>query len=130
INWAAVTTDISAMAKNAREAGYQVFGPREGSRSRPDGKDLKWTTLGVLNKFALQGIEPIPFFIEWAADSVHPSQDSPKGCELQSFEIEHPNPADVIGVLNKLGIEGKVKQAQNVRLTATLKTPLGKVQLS
>src|SRR5437870_2630028 len=36
ITWAAMTTDISAMAKNAREAGYQVFGPREGSRSRPD----------------------------------------------------------------------------------------------
>jgi hypothetical protein len=130
ITWAAVTTDVNVTAKNAREVSRQIFGPRDGSRARPDGKVLKWKTLGVLNKFGLQGIEPIPFFIEWAADSLHPSQDSPLGCELQSFEIEHPNRADVIDVLKKLGIEAKVKQAKSVRLTATLKSPKGKVELS
>jgi hypothetical protein len=61
---------------------------------------------------------------------LHPSQDSPKGCELQSFEIEHPNPADVVGVLKKLGIEAKVKQSNKVRLAAALRTPKGKVTLS
>jgi hypothetical protein len=130
ITWAAVTTDIGAIAKNARDAGYQIFGPHDGSRARPDGRVLKWKTLGVLNKFGLPGVEPIPFFIQWAADSVHPSQDSPKGCELQSFEIEHPNPSDVIDALKKLGIEAKVKQAKDVRLTATLMTPKGKAELS
>ncbi len=130
IAWAAVTTDINAIAKNAREAGHQIFGPRDGSRARPDGKSLKWKTLGVLNKFGLQGVEPIPFFIEWAADSVHPSQDSPRGCELQSFEIEHPDPPNVMAALKSLGIEAKVKQAKNVGLTATLKTPTGNVELS
>lgn len=130
ITWAAVTTDVNVTAKNAREVSHQIFGPRDGSRARPDGKVLTWKTLGVLNKFGLQGIEPIPFFIEWAADSLHPSQDSPLGCELQSFEIEHPNRADVIDVLKKLGIEAKVKQAKSVRLTATLKSPKGKVELS
>ncbi len=130
ITWAAVTTDINAIAKKAREAGHQIFGPRDGSRARPDGKVLKWKTLGVLNKFGLQGVEPIPFFIEWAADSLHPSQDSPKGCELQSFEIEYPEPAGVTQLLTDLGIEAKVRQATNVRLTAMLKTPKGKVELS
>ncbi|HEV8130487.1 MAG TPA: VOC family protein [Acidobacteriota bacterium] len=130
ITWAAATSDINAIAKKAREAGHQIFGPRDGSRTRPDGKVLKWKTLGVLNKFGIQGIEPIPFFIEWAVDSLHPSQDSPKGCQLESLEIEHPNAANVTGTLRKLGIEAKVKQAENVRLTATLETPKGKVILS
>jgi hypothetical protein len=130
ITWAAVTTDINAMAKQAGDAGHQIFGPRDGSRSRPDGKVLKWKTLGVLNKLGLQSVEPIPFFIEWAADSLHPSQDSPKGCELQSFEIEHSNPADVIEVLKKLGIAARVKQAKKLKLAATLKTPKGTVDLS
>ena len=77
ITWAAMTTDINATARLARERGHQIFGPRDGSRARPDGPLLKWKTLGVLNKLGLQGVEPIPFFIEWAADSAHPSQDSP-----------------------------------------------------
>ena len=130
ITWAAMTIDINATARRAREAGLQLFGPRDGSRARPDGKLLKWKTLGVLNKFGLQGVEPIPFFIEWAADSPHPAQDSPKGCALQAFQIDHPDPASVIGVLKGLGIEAEVNQGSNVRLTATLQTPKGKVELS
>jgi glyoxalase-like protein len=130
ITWAAGTADITATAKQAREVGYQIFGPRDGSRARPDGKLLKWKTLGVLNTFGRQGVGPIPFFIEWAPDSAHPSQDSPKGCTLQAFEIEHPDPASLIGALKGLGIEAEVKQGSYVRLTATLQTPRGKVELS
>ena len=130
ITWAAMTTDINATARQAREAGHQLFGPRDGSRARPDGKLLQWKTLGVLNKFGQQSFEPIPFFIEWAADSVHPSQDSPTGCALQAFEIEHPDPASLISALKALGIEAEVKQRNNVRLKAMLQTPKGKVELS
>ena len=130
ITWAAMTTDITAMAERAREAGHQVFGPRDGSLARPNGKLLKWRTLGVLNKFGLQGVEPIPFFIEWAADSPHPAQDSPRGCALLAFQIDHPDPASVIGVLKGLGIEAEVNQGSSVRLTATLQTPKGRVDLS
>ena len=130
ITWAAMTTDINAKARQARERGHQIFGPRDGSRARPDGRLLKWKTLGVLNQFGLQGVEPIPFFIEWAADSVHPSQDSPKGCALQAFAIECPDPAGLAGALKGLGIVAEVKRGSNVRLTATLQTPKGKVELS
>ena len=129
ITWAALTTDITATAKRARGAGLQLFGPRDGSRARPDGKLLRWKTLGVQTDFGTQGVEPIPFSIEWAGDSPHPSQDSPRGCELRSFEMEHPEPAGVIGVLKKLGIEAKVKSAKEARLRATLKTPKGEVVL-
>jgi hypothetical protein len=130
ITWAAWTTDISAVAKMARDAGQQIFGPRDGSRARPDGTVLKWKSLGVLNKLGEPEVEPIPFFIEWAADSLHPSQDSPTGCKLQSLEIEHPNPASHVEALKKLGIKATVKQAKSVRLKATLTTPKGKTELS
>ena len=130
VTWASVTTDIDGRAKQAREAGSQVMGPLDGSRARPDGKLLKWKTLRVTNQFGLQGVEPVPFFIQWAADSLHPSQDSPKGCELQSFEIEHPDAERLTEVLKKLGIEAKVRRAGSARLIATLKTPKGELQLS
>jgi hypothetical protein len=130
ITWAAMTTDIKTTARQARETGHQIIGPRDGSRARPDGKLLQWKTLGVLNKFGRQSFEPIPFFIEWAADSPHPSQDSPTGCALQAFEIEHPDPASLISALKALAIEAEVKQGSNVRLRASLQTPKGKVELS
>ncbi|MGI8785056.1 MAG: VOC family protein [Acidobacteriota bacterium] len=129
ITWAAVTSDINAIAQSAREAGHEIFGPRDGSRARPDGRVLKWKSLGVKNSFGLEGIEPIPFFIQWASDSLHPSQDSPKGCQLQSFEIGHADPAKLAGALKKLGIEATIKLAKNATLTATLMTPKGRVEL-
>jgi len=130
IAWAAVTKDINSVAEKSRSAGLNVSGSRDGSRARPDGRMLKWKSLDVGPGAGQEPAALIPFFIEWAADSLHPSQDSPKGCELQSFEMEHPDPASVIDTLKKLGIEAKVKQAKEARLRATLKTPKGKVELS
>jgi hypothetical protein len=130
IAWAASTTDIQALAKTARGTGHQVLGPRGGARARPDGTTLKWQTLGILNGFGLDGVEPLPFFIQWDADSVHPSQDSPPGCGLLSLEIEHPDAAGLVDVLRAFHIEANVQQSQKVRLTAALKTPKGDVELS
>jgi Glyoxalase-like domain len=129
ITWAAVTSDINSIAKRAQETGYQIFGPRDGSRARPDGKTLKWKTMGVMNTLGVQGVEPVPFFIEWAAESLHPSQDSPQGCRLSSIELEHPDPAGVRATLEKLGIGIEVKQAKEARLKAALDTPKGRVVL-
>jgi hypothetical protein len=129
VNWAAGTTNIEAVAKKAGWTGYKLFGPQPGSRSRPDGKTLRWKTLGVMHDLGADGIDPIPFFIEWAADSVHPSEDSPKGCELVSFEIEHPNAVAVKKTLAALGIEADVKAEESARLTATISSPKGKVTL-
>jgi hypothetical protein len=129
ITWAAAAGDLDALAKTAREAGHDVLGPRNGSRTRPDGKILAWKTLGVLNTLGLQGVEPIPFFIEWSPDSLHPSQDSPAGCELRSFAIHHPDPARVRDVLKTLGIEAEVQPARSVELVAMLATPRGNLEL-
>ena len=77
-----------------------------------------------------QGIDPVPFFIEWAADSIHPAEDSPKGCELLSIEIEHPESAAVAELLEGLGVEAAVEQGPDTRIIATLRTLKGEVRLS
>ena len=74
-------------------------------------------------------IDPIPFFIEWAPDAVHPSHESPKGCELTSFAIEHPRAANVKKALKALGIEADVTKGSEARLSAMLTGPNGKVTL-
>lgn len=129
IGWAANAEDIDGVARKGRDGGQQMLGPRDGSRLRPDGKVLKWKTLGVVSSYAANGVDPIPFFIEWAADTVHPSQDSPAGCTLQSFEIEHPNASAVADTLKRLGLEVNVREAERVRLVATIETKKGIVAL-
>jgi len=129
ITWAAGTDHIDAVAKRARDAGRKIVGPQEGSRARPDGKLLRWRTVAVPNDLGASGVEPIPFFIEWARDSMHPSRDSPAGCVLQALQIEHPNPDAVAALLAKLGIEATVERGDETRLTAALTTPKGDVRL-
>lgn len=130
ITWAAATNDVDAVAAKARAAGLELFGPQPGSRTRPDGKVLRWRTLGVRSDLARGGIDPIPFLIQWEADSVHPSQDSPKGCELTAFGVEHPNPSSVGDSLAKLGIDTDVKAGDRVALWAVLRTPDGEAKLT
>ena len=52
-----------------KAAGIAFDGPRDGSRSRPDGRLLKWKTLNLADDH--KGV--LPFFIEWDATSTHPS---------------------------------------------------------
>ena len=130
ITWAAASQDLDALAAKGRAGGAPPAAPADGSRARPDGTLLKWKTLGVASTFARDGVEPVPFFIQWAPDSPHPSQDAPKGCELASLEIAHPDPAGLGRLLKQWGIDGRVKQADKAILRATIKTPRGPVYLS
>jgi hypothetical protein len=130
VTWAAASTDLDALARRARDAGHQVLGPFDGSRVRPDGKVLKWRTMAVPNALGDGSVDPIPFFIQWAGDSVHPAQDSPKGCELKSLAIVHPKPSRVAETLSAFGIDAKVESGSAPVLRARLTTPKGAVEIS
>jgi hypothetical protein len=129
VTWAASTTDVDAVASAAAKAGYKVFGPRDGSRARPDGVTLHWRTVGVLAGFAGSEVDPTPFFIQWAAESKHPSADSPSGCRLTALELRHPDPATLKAALLTLGVEATVTPATTTGIHATLETPKGQVVL-
>jgi len=129
VTWAAASTDVNGLAKRASAAGQRVLGPNGGSRVTPSGATLKWTTLAVVHDLASGEIDPIPFFIEWAPGTAHPSETSPKGCELQSLAIEHPKPDAIQTVLKPFGIEADVKAGAAARLRATVRTPKGVIAL-
>jgi len=129
ITWAAATSNIERVATRARAAGCAVE-LRDGSRIRPDGKRLAWRTLDIANDVGRNGVEPIPFFIQWSRSSLHPSQDSPAGCELRAFEIHHPDPASIVSLLKAVGVQAVVKRATTARLRARVATPKGIVELS
>lgn len=129
ITWAATSAEIDALAKTASAEGYQVFGPQGGSRNKPDGTVLRWKVLFLQTDFMQGDVIPFPFFIQWASDSVHPSQDSPKGCELESLVLEHPRSNELKAALEKLGIDAQVRETETARLIATIQTPKGKLVL-
>ena len=125
LTWAAATNDIHLTAAHAHEAGFELNGPNAGSRTRPDGQTLRWKTLFLQNDFSLV----IPFFIEWDATSRHPSEDSPKGCALRSFEFETPPPEKLRAAFKSLGLYANVTRGHETRLHAVLETPQGLVEL-
>jgi glyoxalase-like protein len=130
VTWAASTTNLDEVVSRARTAGFQVFGPRDGSRVRPDGVTLKWRSAGVLAGLAEAAIDPVPFFIQWAPDSVHPSTDAPRGCRLVSLEAAHQTPSKLQDALAQLGIATTVRGDRHTALSATFETPRGRVVIS
>ena len=125
ITWAASAANIDALAKTAQDSGFKVAGPAEGSRKKGDGTTLRWKAFRAETAIAAEPVDVIPFFIEWAADSIHPSQDSPKGCELESLVLEHPEPDRVKEALKKFGIDAATAAGKKAGLTATIRTPRG-----
>jgi len=129
VTWAVSTPDVDAAVAAARRHGLEVVGPRDGSRTRPDGSVLQWRSAGLTASFAEADVDPVPFFIEWASSSHHPSSDAPAGCRLVDVAIAAPEPAKLEAVLAGLGIGARVTKAAHVRLSATLDTPKGRVTL-
>lgn len=116
VGWAAHTNDLAGLVQRAAAAGIAIENPRDGSRVRPDGKTLQWSTISLKKDF--DGV--LPFFIEWNSSSIHPSQDAPPGCTLQHFSIESPVMEDVRVVAGKLGIEVDLKLAKAPVLRARI----------
>ena len=129
INFAVRTADIGATAASLERAGVHVIGPRDGSRRTASGSLLRWKSLAVESNFRSGEIDPIPFFIEWASDSTHPSKNAPGGCMIQALRFEHPRADELITALRTMGLEAKVTQADQVRIIAVIQALRGRVEL-
>ncbi len=93
IGYAVQHKNLDEFAKSLHEKGIASNGPFAGSRTRPDGQLLRWKTLAYQDDRG--GL--LPFFIEWDANSPHPSSDAPGALELLSFHrighlLEEPIP--------------------------------------
>ena len=123
VGWAAHPGDLDVFAKKLGDAGLAFEGPRPGSRKRPDGRTLNWKTLALAND--QHGL--LPFFIEWSADSVHPSADAPAGCKIVHFEISGPDSGELSRLCKLLDLDVLVRQNDKPQLRARIAGPAGKV---
>ncbi len=126
IGWAVHPPDIAATAKLLRDNQIAFSGPDDGSRKRPDGLVLNWKTINLADD--RHGI--LPFFIEWSADSVHPSKDAPKKCDLDYFTVMGVDPAELSQVFKRVGVDAAVERSDKDRLRAHITGPKGELGLS
>jgi hypothetical protein len=119
IGWAAHPGDLRSFAAKLANSGIAAGGPAPGSRRRPDGRVLQWQTLTL----KANASDLLPFFIEWSADSVHPSVDSPKGCSLLRFEAASPDPEAFSKQVALLGLDLPIVKGDNPQLRATISGP-------
>jgi Glyoxalase-like domain len=126
VEWAAHPGDLSSFAKRLQAAGLAFEGPTPGSRKRPDGRLLEWQTLTLRDDAS----SLLPFFIEWGADSLHPSADSPVGCHLIRFELVTAEADKLAKMLAVLSLNVPVLEGQKPQLRARLTGPKGNLELT
>ena len=116
VGWAVHTSDIAAVAEGWRQAGVAFHGPTPGSRARLDGTMLHWQTLNLDND--REGL--LPFFIEWGAETSHPSVNAPSGCGLENFAVVSPDGAALAAEFQKLNISVAVEPGKTAHLRAKI----------
>lgn len=124
IGWAVCTRDRLKTREKLRAIGLGCSEDRPGSRARPDGQMLAWTTFKITNA------ESFPFFIEWDPESTHPSETSPVGCRLVAVSVARPDvgPMEKMNQQLKLGLN--VVSGSSLTLSFEIDSPKGKVIFS
>lgn len=126
VGWAVSPGDMDGLVGKLVTEGYDIEGPVPGSRVKPDGSVLEWRSL-VIQSPLLAGV---PFFIEWSESSVHPSESSPKGCELDYLRLEGPDDDALRDLASLLGLDIRVEGGASLSLEFGLDCPKGAVRFS
>lgn len=125
VSWAAKGTNLTQFVEEVKRKQIE-FGPlRPGSRKRPDGVVLSWTSAAVNTDLKS---DLIPFFIDWGK-SPHPAESAPAGLTLVGLRAEHPDPQRIQRLLNGLGLDLVVRKGPEPALIAVIKGPRGTVEL-
>jgi hypothetical protein len=120
------TRDIADVVRRLRGAGLAAGDPAPGARRTPDGALLQWKTAAPTRA----GLALAPFFIEWSAETVHPSTTSPPGCTMTILELEQPETAQLQKLFDAVGFTISLRTGKTPLARIELNCPKGRVQFS
>ncbi|OFV81036.1 MAG: hypothetical protein A2W26_08990 [Acidobacteria bacterium RBG_16_64_8] len=92
---------------------------------KPDGTRLKWVRFRITKPELAQA----PVLINWDSLSLHPSIDSPAGCELTDLTLVVSSQAPYQRLLQVLPVGVGIRKGGRPRLELTLSCPKGIVRL-
>lgn len=126
VTWAAKASQLGDRVAAARAAGFDPGEVTAISRRLPDGGLLEWELTSRDGPPGGDGL--IPYLIDWGAVP-HPTTRATAGCQLTEFRGEHPDPDAVLQMLDALGVELPLRQADSAALVAVIETPRGVLTL-
>ncbi|MFK7732260.1 MAG: VOC family protein [Pseudomonadales bacterium] len=99
------------------------------SRQTPEGELLEWQ-LSFLSNISASMLSVLPFFIDWG-DTPHPSTQCVGQAQLKCLEIEYPQAANIMPVIDTLELEVTVTvtTASKPGLRAVIECPKGDIEL-
>jgi hypothetical protein len=112
VGWAVSCDDIDEARDVAARQGFDPGEVLDGQRRTSSGEVLRWR----LTSNALVG-GVVPFLISWG-DTPSPALSAPEGLVLESFHVEHPDPAVITARLQALGTDVQVRLAPTPALVA------------
>jgi hypothetical protein len=126
ITWVLHAQHIERLAHRAAAADVGLGPVQTGGRRNPDGSRLTWR---VTDPYAMPMGGAVPFLIDWG-ETPHPSGAAPCAGRLVSLRIEHPEAELLRSRLGALGVAIDVTRAASIRLTATVDSGHGLVELA
>jgi len=125
VAWAARAGDLDGAVAQAAAAGVTLGPVAAGSRETAAGQRLSWR---FTDPRAVMEGGVVPFLIDWG-QTPHPALTAPRGAVLEGLLGEHPEAERVRGVLEALGLDLEVRRGGEPGLVATIRSPLGMVEL-
>jgi len=125
LRWVVSTSQPEVTVRHLRQLGYGISDPLPGSRVKPDGTTLRWV------RFRITGpeLEVAPVLINWDSLSLHPSIDSPAGCDLTDLTLVLSSQDAYERLLKVLAVGVGIRKGDSPRLEVTLSCPKGIVRL-
>jgi hypothetical protein len=125
LTWVAKSADLERTIAISERDKIGLGRVMPGSRTRPDGVVLNWR---YTDPNAVVADRLVPYFIDWGS-SPHPAATAAKGARLTGLRAEHPDAARVQSVLDRLGLDLRVREGKRRALIATIDSPKGRVEL-
>ncbi|MEM6964168.1 MAG: VOC family protein [Bacteroidota bacterium] len=117
--WAAKTNHLVRLKKIATLHNLPFGKIESGTRTQPNGEVLRWQ-LSLPVEENEGGI--IPFFVDWAKTTTHPSKVLPQAGSIVQLKAYHPYPVSLQAQMEKLGLDLIFEKHEQMFLEVTMET--------